>query len=405
MIYTDYDGRDLEGINADSIILKIKYSDDKPSIDKFAAVKGGKETKLSPLFLYKSGNDVKFIDANFESSFEANAKDASSSTKTIRLPITKGMKFCAESDKEVMIYENGKLENRNIVYRFSVTFPKPILPPVENVAAIDAVNAEKAAVLSWDADDDEIQSYNVYYSSIDFISMPVKGIKDNDEIKKISLEKEKAAEISDLDLENCRFDPFGEKCKYQPSGKSLDSEKLYYWKSGDKFIYYLDGIDDGITYFAAVTAVDDEGNEIDNDKTKEKNRLVFSQGKNFVQFSSRDDLAPMKITDLSADGFEQKLLWTKPLKNEDGRDSIDVSSFNIYYKKTTSGLSPQLEPGYSSKRITAAEAGCYSIAIACSFSLSEIPDLENKIYSFAVTALDENLNEMAADGTVPLLVS
>jgi len=399
LLFTDYDTKDTSKNNADSVNIKIKYADEKPEMQRFFALKNGKETRLSSKFAYKAGEEIKFIDESFESSFKAPEP----ANNIIKVPTTRGMKFCAKSGKEVFIQENGNLERKNVVYKFSVTFPKPIPPPVENFESMDAVNAEKSAVFSWDSS--EAKSYNIYYSSKSFIDIPMDEIKKDNEVKKISLEKKSAAEIDDITLSECRFNPYGVKCKYSSYGQSLEPGKLYYWKSNDKYIYYLDGIEDGRQYYAAVTAMDEEGNELDNDKTKQNNKLVFMDGKNYFQFSSKDDLAPMKIIDLEANPATQKLLWTKPLKNADGSDSIDISYFNIYYKKSANALGPNIEPGYAAKRITPVEANCANQAMTCEFSVSNIPNLDKSIYSFAVTALDENVNEISEADVKQMIIS
>src|SRR3989338_9228995 len=225
--------------------------------------------------------------------------------------------------------------------------------------------------------------------------MPVKDMKNYNEIIKISLKKEDAIEIDSINLADCRFESYGEKCIYQLYGKSIEANKLYYWNPENKFIYYLNGISDGVQYHAAVTAVDDEGSEIDNDKSKPGNRLIFTDEINFRKFSPKDDLAPMKIPDMEIHVDAQKLTWTKPLKNADGSDAVDVAYFTIYYKKSTNALSPHIEPGYATRRITTIESNCVNQAIACEYAVSSIPNLEKQVYSFAVTALDENVNEVS----------
>ena len=398
LIFTDYDTKDTSKNNTDSINIRIKYTDEKPEIQKFFAVKNGKEIKLSNELAYKSDETIRFIDANFENSFRAPEP----ANKMVKMPITRGMKFCAKSGKEVFIYENGKLNKKRITYKFSVTFPKPIPPPVENFEATDAPKAEKSSVLVWDSDE-QAAGYNIYYSTASFIDIPMKDIKNDNSILKISLNKKNAIEIDDIILSECAFDPYGERCKYSLYGKSLEPGKLYYWKSNGRYIYYLAGINDGNQYHAAVTAIDDEGNEIDNDKTKTNNKMIFTEGKNFRQVASKDDLAPMKIADLRAEG--QKLLWTKPLKNADGNDAADITYFNVYYKKSATALSPNIESGYITKRINVIEANCASQAISCEFSVASIPNLEKQIYSFAVTALDENLNEVSEADVKQLLIT
>ena len=171
ILYTDFNGRDSSGNIANSIILKIRYEDRKPSIIKFAALNSGKETRLSSELAYKSG-DVKFIDDIYSDSF----KGSKPAIKSIKVPFTRGMKFCVPGKKEVFVYENEKLEKKNITYRFSVTFPKPVPEPVDEFEALDAVKAEKGAVLVW-KENKAISNYNVYYSLKNFIGMPVKNMK------------------------------------------------------------------------------------------------------------------------------------------------------------------------------------------------------------------------------------
>ena len=66
-----------------------------------------------------SKNDnIKFIEASQEGNFRAPLP----ANKIIELPKTKGIEFCAKSDKQIYVYDNfdNTVKLRPIIYKFAV---------------------------------------------------------------------------------------------------------------------------------------------------------------------------------------------------------------------------------------------------------------------------------------------
>lgn len=306
-------------------------------------------------------------------------------------------KFCvAKKDSKIMAYDksDNTIKQRHIVYQFAITIPSLPPKPIENLEVKDALKAENSVILIWNnSQETDINSYSIYYSTNDFINKKIEDIKKDEHIKKISVTNEKPENIDDINLEKC--EPLTFPCRYLLYNKPIEKNKLYYWNSKNKFIYILADTEDEKEYNFAITAVNEEA-EIDNDKEKAGNIYVLTLGKNYKKFTPVDDLAPSKVEGLiNLPDIKTKLIWNKPLKNVDGTDSRDVTSFNIYYIQSTSELIPQLEIGHKIKQITAKDAKCDLLSLICEFDIENILSLEKgKIYKFSITALDEKLNEL-----------
>lgn len=387
LLYIDnYNDRNNPGKRAESIVIQVEYKNNNPTVKKAVKEKDVSNQEIilnSAFLLYKANDGAKFIDKLVENNFRDEKVN-----KIVDLPKVKGMKFCAKSGKQIYIYNA-------IVYKFAVTFPKSAPKPIDDLEALDALKAENTDVLTWSkSSESDIKSYSIYYSKKDFINDKIEAIKKDKDINKISAMLENINEIEDIDLTNCNFEPVGEPCKYSKLNQNLERNKLYYWKSQNKFIYLI-GTEDGVEHNFAVTAVNDDGDEIDNDKSIEGNTYVLSLNKNYRKFASSDDLAPNKVENLRL--TQSKLVWNKPSKNMDGSKNSDLSSFKIYYKKSTSKIAPQLEAGYESKIVSVKDAQCEAIS-DCMYNIENIAGLEKgQNYNFAVTALDEKSNEFNAN--------
>ena len=412
LLYTNFNDKDKEGQTADEIRIIVKYTSGKPEV-KGATARHSLESvyiNLNSMFLlYKAKDGVKFIDADQDAGF----REDTPINKIIDLPKTRGIKFCAKSDKQIYAYDasDSQVNLRNIIYKFAVTFPKPVPKPIENLEVHDALNAEHSAILMWDKSNEiGIKSYSIYYSQKDFIKDKIEDVKKDAQINKISAKTDIFIEIDDIDLSKCSFDPIGKTCKYALYGKALENGKLYYLKPKDKekgkFIYLINDVEDGTEYNFAVTGVNDDNEELDNDNSIEGNTYILKLNQNYRKFKPIDDLAPNKVENLkqrTEDG-KVKLVWDKPLKNLDGSTSFDIKGFNIYYKKPSIEmlskldiLSPLPNPP-AKKAVTAAEAKCESIvAIACEYSMENLALEKDQIYIVAVIAFDENSNEFTND--------
>jgi len=403
LFYTDYENKDKESKNLDSITIKINYEDGIPVVtDSHATFKDkniDRTVGLSKIFLiYKSKEGIKFIDERFESSF----RGPEPANTIIDLPRMQGIDFCAKTGKKVTAYDasDGKVKEREIVYKFAIMLPNPVPAPVELFDAKDNLKAENSALLAWGKDSQAgIKSYSVYYSTKDFIDVEMSDIKKDNDIKKVSILINNPIEIEKVDLDKCEFNPTNEPCKYKNYGNPLLKNKLYYIKPENKFVYVLSDVDfkDETDYNIAITAVNDKNEEIDNDNSIKDNKNIFDIGKNYLWFSSNDDLPPAKIINLKketgSDG-KIKLLWDLPTKNLDGTDLSDLKGFNIYYRKYLVGpfviASSNIDSSFSKKEIRVSDAGCSSSQPQCGYEMEELASGQ---YFISVAAFDDKNNE------------
>ena len=389
--------------NANSITMKVLFNEGTPTVQEFyASTDASPRVELSKLFLlYKSKKNeaeaadtanAHFIDAAVESNFRTPPNIV------INLPNIKGIKFCAKTGRKIMAYDSSdnSVKMRDIEYKFAITFPKAAPKPLESLEASDALKAENSIILVWSKPKEEVDSYSIYYSWNDFSGRKISDIKKDESIKKISAEAGNPVRIENIDLTKCNFDSIGSPCKYDIYKNSLQPGRIYYWKSKDKLIYFVNDLADGQEYYFAVTAANSQG-EISNDKTISGNTYVLSEGKNYIKFVPADDLAPGKATELNKIKtleVKTKITWKRPSQNIDGSVATDVSGYKIYYRKSLSDINPQLEPGHQSKQITAADAKCDTISLYCEYIAENIAGLEKgQFYNFAVIPIDEKGNE------------
>ncbi len=388
-------------INANSIMIKVLFNEGTPAAQEFyATTDTSPRVELSKLFLlYKpkkneedaaeNAASVHFIDAAVESSFRAPP------AKTISLPNTKGIKFCAKTGKKILAYDisDNTIKMRDIEYKFAVTFPKAVPKPLDKIEALDALKSENGIILKWSRPkQDDIEYYSIYYSESGFSDKKIPDVKKDASVKKLSADAENFIRIDDIDLSKCDFDPTGSPCKYSGFNSPLLQDKLYYVKSKDMLVYLVKDLADDKQYYFAVTALNSQG-EISNDKTISGNTYVLSEGKNYIRATPLDDLAPGKANGLATTKTEgkTKITWKRPSKNIDGSDANDVSGYRIYYIKSISELNPQLELGHKIKQITAAEAKCDTV---CEYPLENIGSLDKgQFYNFAAIPIDEKGNE------------
>ena len=359
-------------------------------------------------FVKQDGDTLVYPVSERNLKIPANLHDCSLKSRNIhRICVTKKDSKLVVSDKS-----ENEVKPRDIVYKFGIELPKLPPKPIDSLEIKDALKAENSVILIWDkGDDSDIESYSIYSSTDDFIDKKIEEIKADGNIDETTVLNEEPEEIEDINLEECIIDTIGTKCKYSLYDNPLEPNKLYYWKAQDKFIYLIGNLKDGVEHNFALTAVNGEGTEINNDKSIEDNTYILTLDNNYVRFAPRDDLAPDKVENLKqqidSDG-KIKLVWDKPLKNIDGSASIDVASFKIYYKKSTLTLSPALDVSPGIKPITTADANCGStVTLSCEYSTGSITSLEKgKNYNFAVTALDENSNKFSANAEyVPVVIT
>ena len=117
----DSNNRDTSTNTANSIRFVVNYQNKKPFIEQAEAKTYDKSTPTvlsKMLMFYRKDNHIKFIEAGQEGNFRAPIP----ANKIIELPKTKGIKFCAKSDKQIYVYDNfdNTVKLRPIIYKFAV---------------------------------------------------------------------------------------------------------------------------------------------------------------------------------------------------------------------------------------------------------------------------------------------
>ncbi len=399
LFYTDFDTKDISKNSADSIVINVKYTNEKPSIEKVAAIKGSSEIELvNKLLFYKTNDEIKFVQKAFDSSFNAPQP----ANTIIDLPRRKGIKFCAKTGKQVYAYDSSdnQVKLRDIVHKFAIIVPRSAPKPLENLKARDALKAENSAVLTWEGTKETgLKSYSIYLSKKDFINTKMDDIKKDAEIKKLSVPTDNPIKIEYINLEDCDINPLYTKCKYKNYNNLLFPNKLYYFVSDDKYIYVVDGLEDDIEYNFAVAAVNNEDAEIDNDRSIENNIYVFTLNRNYAKFASKDDLPPGKVENIAKEitsDNKVKLKWDLPTINLDGSELKDLAGFNIYSQRYPGLVSNPIPPTINSMEkvsINLNEANC--ISGKCNYAADKL-DKDSQYYIY-VSALDEKGNEYRDD--------
>ncbi|GEM_PF-2438735 len=293
LLFTGFNDKDTSANNADVVNLKLNYNDGKPTITAFYATKeDGARIDLSKIILiYKSKDSVKFIDFANEASF----KESTPFNKIIDLPKTKGMNFCAKTGKQAYAYDESDkaAKLRDIIYNFAVTFTVPPPEPISNLE-IKKVKNTAAITLVWDKPDDKnINSYSLYYSTEDFINKKMEDIKNNPEIKKniiqIPTSEPKPIIIDGINLDECNFDSATKIYRCADYNLPLLKNRLYWINSGkyaDKYFFIISDAKDDVDYYYAVTALNEDGEEIDNDQGIAGNNYILKLNENYAKFKS-----------------------------------------------------------------------------------------------------------------------
>ena len=256
--YSSYKERDTAGKILSSVRIILEYKGKKPVIEEAIGVgdDSGTIQLTKALLFYKKDGDARFIDRAEENLFRSQVE-----IKVVDLPKTKGIKFCAKSKDQ---------KNKDFTYKFAVTFPEPpVPPPVRILKAQDKLKAQNSVVLEWNnvklddgTDFSDFDHYNIYCS-------------------KESLEDKDTKEIRLGNL------------KPTISVKAPEPSKIYGTWHVDIDKCVKDSIEDGNTYFFAVTSVGTSGKE---------SKTIVQAAANPV-----DDLAPgpQKIVLTNSDGKKE----------------------------------------------------------------------------------------------------
>jgi hypothetical protein len=252
--------------------------------------------------------------------------------------------------------------------------------PVASVAVYDVQHANGDILVSWSKNPEkDVVKYKLYLGdSVTDFNGPRSGFEsilqditldsiqeDYESYKSIDYLRPNCELAMGLDgTTYCAFDYNAVGTDGQNTKISLLDGTLYYMQSTNTFLYIINGSDkdnvitDGKEKFIAVTAVDVDGNEIDNIQADQK--ITFGNGKNLVSIAPKDLLEAgfAKITAspaFSIDGNTLILSWNDvnkyiddtPLSADASSNSasssasaVGSSSGTVSYKLYLASLSP-----------------------------------------------------------------
>lgn len=246
-------------------------------------------------------------------------------------------RFCVtDQSAKYMIHDSadGETKERPITVRFAAHLPDSPPPPLAAVKALDYPKADYSIILSWEESSaPDTALYRIYRASSPEMlsSAPTAELPFREGVSAITARTEDAEDLNaPVDASTCTFDYSLKQCVFAAGGRNVllkrpkelgEQGQLYRSRTADgrgMYLYPLLITENGKEQSFAVTAVDRNGNEIDNVKQK------FS----VVQGASVDDLPPRSegIVGLLAnlfssyDGSTQTLTYpsfTPPSRNID----------------------------------------------------------------------------------------
>jgi hypothetical protein len=231
--------------------------------------------------------------------------------------------MCLNTNYKYTVYDGSASDDKKITSKyikipFAITIRDGVAPaPVKGLEYTNWPHSMNAIMLKWDAGSEkDITRYNIYLSgdATYFTNQQTKNFKDVMKYKSISSIPHDYTEYKSIDLTSPKCIPkdnsgaiassgmaglttsltgSGKYCTFEynaidtenkPVSVELIKEKLYYISSQKKFIYILDGkntdneLSENADKFIAVTAVDIDGDEIDNIETDQR----ITQGGNLI---------------------------------------------------------------------------------------------------------------------------
>ena len=326
-------------------------------------------------------------------------------------------KMCLKTGYDVSVMDNGKISEKNILLKFAISIRDALAPaPIAGLDLFNKLHSHDSVVVTWTpGKEKDIIRYNIYLgdSANDFSKstdnyrqkLPYRGFnipnKEYDIYDNIKFSDEPECSLN-YDPNNnpyCKFlynaiDKDGNNVKIE-----LVDNKLYYLQNIDKFLYILDGNDaynklsDKKNKFIAVTAIDSDGNEINNTKDGEK----ISLNNNLKSILVKDLLEPGLVKpDIvlqpQSSGTKIALSWTKQGIYVDGKSiaGSPLVKYNVY--KTlgdcTDGEFKQI--GTATPELTAQD-------ITASFIIPKLPNMQMD-YCIYVTSSIEGKQYMEGFG-------
>ena len=337
--------------------------------DKNSAIASA-DINLNSLKIFKTADGLK-IGSQFQRSCQ---------------PLKNKFKLCLKSGYTTSVFENNKLVDKDIIIRFAVLIRDNAPPaPITGLELYNKLHSQNDVMVTWTPGiEKDIVRYVLYLgdSQSDFatstdairqklsnyrgLNIPNKEYEVYKDIR-ISDEPECFLANDSSNKPYCKFlymaiDKDGNNVKIE-----LSDNKLYYLSAQNKFLYILDGKDesnklsDNKNKFIAVTAIDSDGNEINNTKADEKIEL----NKNLKQILVKDLLEPGFINFAYEikpveDGEKISVSWDKPANFIDGTkiSAVDVD-YNLYLllgncqDNELNDLTKALKPDQSTKNLAA----------------------------------------------------
>jgi murein DD-endopeptidase MepM/ murein hydrolase activator NlpD len=281
------------------------------------------------------------------------------------------VRLCLKTSQYYTVYDETvyeSIQDKLYTIPFVITIRNDKPPtPLTGLKYENMKHSRNSVILKWPkGKENDIVRYNIYFSNQQtyFSGRPTASFKSIMSYKSISATPENYAEYISIDLNNprctlvdsestdgtstgtsstkyCTFTyPAVSKAADTNTNTNVDiqleEEKLYYLSSTKEFIYILsgkntgNGLTSGVNKFIAVTAIDIDGNEIDNVKTDEKitmnGNLISVRPENLLE-AGLTEITDMRV---SSDNRVLTLSWNTVDKNIDGTPLISTSRYKVY---------------------------------------------------------------------------
>ena len=253
-------------------------------------------------------------------------KSGTTTYKKCNVPESR-FRLCLKTDYHTNEYDGRSLSEKNVTLKFAITIKdNDAPPPLTNIQLTNMKNSRNSVIVMFDESKKngvrvpDVASYNIYMSDVaaDF-NNDIQTIRKNVKYRTLDILNTGYDKISGLDLtiypvcelvddNYCKFNYTAKDANGVDVPIEIFEDKLYYLIDTEQFFYILNGSDSynalnsGRDKYIAVTAVDTDGNEIDNVDTAQKITL----GQNLQNIKPEDNLAP---------GFVQITATVNPITN------------------------------------------------------------------------------------------
>ncbi len=327
---------------------------------KPTAASGG---KISSIDLIKEENGRLFYPTTAPVMDSAGKQIYKSDLKPCTPPPKNIQRFCvSDPSKKYLIYDevDGLVKERPIVVKFAAHIPDTPPPPVESIEVFDMPKASGKVILSWKESPAAVVSfYRIYLASSRNVleTSPTAELQKKPDVSVLVIDSAQAELLPGIPtLSSCTFDYSRKKCLFEAAGKPITLEPNAVYAvpradgSGRNLMAIIPVPMDGAPYAFSVTAVDKNGNEIDNVNSKQK--MAVKEGQSIDDLSPQGEGIVANYPNLFVIYNQEKkeLLFpqaTQPLFNIDGSKASDFSAFAAYARKRPLEQSAQLLSGFS----------------------------------------------------------